>query len=69
MAAKPRPDDYPTRASYRWALRHWKRAHGGSLLAVLAIALVFGGLSGSAVAVVLLVAVAVGGWLYMRSRP
>jgi hypothetical protein len=34
----PRPEDYPTRASYRWALRDWKRSHGGSLVLVLTLA-------------------------------
>jgi len=66
---RPQPEDYTTRAEYRWALKLWKRKHGGSLLMLLAIAVFFGALSGSQVGIVLLVAVALLGWLYARTRP
>jgi hypothetical protein len=68
-STRPRPEQYPTRATYRWALRNWKRHHGGSLIAVLLIALVIGGLSGSTTVVWLLIGFAVVAWLYARSRP
>ena len=48
-ATRPQPQDYPTRATYRWALRNWRRSHDGSLIAVLAIAVFFGALTGSQV--------------------
>jgi hypothetical protein len=66
---RPRPEQYPTRATYRWALRNWKRRHGGSLLVLLAIAFVFGALSGSVVALWGLTTFAVVMWLVARSRP
>jgi hypothetical protein len=56
-------------AEYRWARKLWLRRHGGSFIAVLAIALFFGLLSGSAVALVLLVAFAIVATIYARSRP
>jgi len=65
---KPAPEDFPTRAEYRWALKSWKRRHGGSLLAVLAIALVFGGLSGSQTVLWGFVAFAVVTWIVARTR-
>jgi len=40
--ARPQPDSFKTGAEYRWALKLWKRKHGGSLVAVLAIAVFFG---------------------------
>lgn len=67
--ARPRPEDFPTRAAYRWRLKLWKRRHGGSLLAVLLIALVFGGLSGSEIGPFAFVAFAVVAWTIARSRP
>lgn len=67
--ARPQPDHHATRAEFRWALRNRKRRHGGSLLAVLAIALVFGGLSGSQTVLWAFLALAVLGWTIARSRP
>jgi hypothetical protein len=67
--ARPQPEDYETRQQYRWQLKLWRRRHGGSLVAVLAIAFIFGALTGSATFMWLLVAFAFGGWAYMRTRP
>lgn len=67
--ARPRPEDFPTRAAYRWRLKLWRRRHGGSLLAVLLIAFVFGGLSGSQTVLWGFVAFAVVAWMVARSRP
>jgi hypothetical protein len=50
-------------------MRNWRRSHGGSLLATLAIAITFGVISGSAVALVLLMAFALLATAYVRSRP
>ena len=68
-STRPRPEDYRTRAEYRWARKLWLRAHGGSFIGTLAIALFFGGLSGSATLLWLLVALAVVGTVIARSRP
>jgi hypothetical protein len=69
VGTRPRPEDYPTRARHRWALRNWTRSHGGSLLGTLAIAVVIGALSGSAMVLVLLVAFALVATAYASSRP
>jgi len=66
---RPQPEDFKSGGEYRWALKLWKRKHGGSLLAVLAIAFVFGALSGSGIALLSLVALGLLGWGYMRTRP
>ena len=67
--ARPQPEDFSTRAEYAWAHKLWKRRHGGSLLAVLLIAFVFGGLSGSQAVLWGFVAFAVVAWTIARSRP
>jgi hypothetical protein len=64
VSPRPQPAQSPTRASYRWALRNWRRAHGG-----LAIAVVIGALSGSAVVLIVLVLFALLATAYVRSRP
>jgi hypothetical protein len=69
MSTKPRPQDYATAWAYWQARRSWVRSHGGSLLAVLAIAFVFGVLTGSAIAFVLLIVFALAATAYARSRP
>jgi hypothetical protein len=69
VSTRPVPEQYPTRARYRWALRSWRRAHGGSLIGTLAIAVVIGALSGSAVVLVLLVVFALLATADARSRP
>lgn len=65
----PRPEDYPTRAAYRWARRNWLKAHGGYLWTTLALAIGFGVLTGNAAVLVGLVLVALVGTAYARSRP
>jgi hypothetical protein len=68
-AHRPCPEDYPTAWSYWHARRVWIRSHGGSLIGTLAIAVIFGGLTGSPVLLVSLIAFAVVGTIYARSRP
>jgi hypothetical protein len=67
-STRPQPEKYPTRATYRWALKNWKRSHGGSLLVLLAIAFVFGAWSGSQVILWGLVCFAVVAHVIARSR-
>ena len=67
--ARPRSEDFRTRGEYRWARKIWLRSHGGSFVGTLALALFFGGLSGSAVVLMLFVAFAVLGTIIARSRP
>jgi hypothetical protein len=67
--SRPQPEQYPTRATYRWALRNWKRSHGGSLIGTLAIAVFFGAWSGSQVALFGLVGFAIVAHVIARSRP
>ena len=55
----PRPEHYATAAQYRWARRLWKRRHGGSMIGNVAVAVIAGGITGSHVAVVLFVLLAV----------
>jgi TRAP-type C4-dicarboxylate transport system permease large subunit len=57
----PRPDPagFKTWAEYRWADKQWKRKHGGSLIGNVAVAAVAGGITGSQVAVVAFIALAV----------
>jgi hypothetical protein len=69
VSTKPRPEDYPTAWSYWQARRSWVRSHGGDVVGVLAIAVLFGALSGSAIAFVVLVVFAVGAAAFARSRP
>jgi hypothetical protein len=68
-STRPRPEQYRTAAEFRWARRNWKRAHGGSLIGTIAIAVFFGALSGSAPLLILLVAFALVATAYARSRP
>ena len=66
---RPRPEDYKTRTEYRWARKLWIRRHGGSFICTLAIALFFGGLSGSQAVLFLFLALAIVGTVAARSRP
>ena len=66
---RPRPEDYPTRASYRWALHNWKRSHGGALWSTLAIAAFFGAWTGSVALMFLLIAFAIVCTVVARGRP
>jgi len=68
-STRPQPENYRTRAEYRWARRNWKRAHGGSLVLLLCLAAFFGAWSGSQVAFWALVAFAVACWVIARNRP
>lgn len=68
-AGRPRPEDFETAAEYRWARKLSIRKHGGSLIGTLAIAVVFGGLTGSIALLLLLVAFAIVGTVIARSRP
>ncbi len=66
MSTRPRPEDYPTWWSYHQANRLWRKRTGGSLITTAALALVVGGLSGSAVLAMLTLVVALGVHLYLR---
>jgi hypothetical protein len=65
---RPRPEDFPTRAEWKWADRTWRRKHGGSLIAVLLIAVFFGALTGSGIGLLALVAFAFLAWMVARTR-
>jgi hypothetical protein len=56
--SKPRAEDYPTAWSDWTARRAWLRPRGGSLLPSLGIAIFFGCISGSVVALSALIAFA-----------
>ncbi len=49
--AKPRPEDYRTRAEYKWAKRAWRQRYGGwgSAAGSVVVALFIAGLTGSAI--------------------
>lgn len=49
--AKPRPEDYRTRAEWRWAKRAWRNHYGGwgSVFGSLLVFLLIAGLTGSAI--------------------
>lgn len=66
---KPRPDQFATRAEYSWALKQWRRKHGGSLLSLLLIATFFGALTGSTLLLLGLMAFAIVAHAIARSRP
>jgi TRAP-type C4-dicarboxylate transport system permease large subunit len=59
VSTRPRPEDFPTWWSYRHAARIWKARHGGSLFLNIVVAVIAGGITGSRVAVVLFVVLAV----------
>ena len=56
---RPRPEDYQTAWGYLQAHRVWKRCHGGSMIINVAAAAIAGGITGSQVAVVVFIALAV----------
>jgi TRAP-type C4-dicarboxylate transport system permease large subunit len=64
---RPHPEQFKTAAEYRWARRLWKRKHGGSLAANVAVAAIAGGITGSAVAVAAFMTIAVAVTLARRS--
>jgi hypothetical protein len=67
MSTRPQPESFKTGAEYRWARRLWRRRTGGSLITTAALALIVGGLSGSAVLAMLTLFGALGVHLYLRS--
>jgi hypothetical protein len=68
-STRPQPEQYATRAEYRWQLKQWRGAHGGRLIGTLCIAVFFGALTGSQVLLWALVAFAIVAHLFARSRP
>ncbi len=69
MASRPQPENYRTGAEYRWARRLWRRSHGGSMIGNVAVAAIAGGITGSQVAVVVFIVLAVVVTLPRRSAP
>ncbi len=67
MSTRPQPESFKTGAEYRWAMRLWRKRTGGSLITTAALALIVGGLSGSAVLAMLTLFGALGVHLYLRS--
>ena len=67
MSTPPQPESFKTGAEYRWARRLWRKRTGGSLITTAALALIVGGLSGSAVLAMLTLFGALGVHLYLRS--
>lgn len=65
MSTRPRPENFKTGAEYRWALRLWRKPTGGSLITT-ALALIVGGLRGSAALAMLTLAGALGVHMYLR---
>ena len=67
MSTRPQPESFKTGTEYRWARRLWRKRTGGSLITTAALALIVGGLSGSAVLAMLTLFGALGVHLYLRS--
>ena len=67
MSTRPQPESFKTGAEYRWARRLWRKRTGGSLITTAALALIVGGLSGSAVLAMLTLFGALGVHLYLRT--
>ncbi len=67
MSTRPQPESFKTGAEYRWARRLWRKRTGGSLVTTAALALIVGGLNGSAVLAMLTLFGALGVHLYLRS--
>jgi predicted lipid-binding transport protein (Tim44 family) len=67
-STRPRPEQFATAAEYRWARHLWRRAHGGSLIGTLAIAVFFGALTGSTALLVLLIVFALVATMIARRR-
>ncbi len=64
---RPQPDNFKTGAEYRWASRQWRAKHGGSMFANVAVAIIAGAITGSAVLLALFVVLAVTVTLARRS--
>ena len=56
---RPQPESFKTGAEYRWARKVWKARHGGSMVGNVAVAAIAGGITGSPVAVVAFILLAV----------
>jgi hypothetical protein len=67
MSTRPQPESFKTGAEYRCARRLWRKRTGGSLVTTAALALIVGGLSGSAVLAMLTLFGALGVHLHLRS--
>jgi hypothetical protein len=66
VSTRPSPQDYPTWWSFHQASRLWRKRTGGSLATTAVLALVLGGLSGSAMLAMLTLVGAFGLHLYLR---
>jgi TRAP-type C4-dicarboxylate transport system permease large subunit len=69
MSTQPHPEDYPTAWSYFHAGRLWRKRTGGSLIVNVAVAAIAGGITGSQLAVVVFIALAVVVTLARRGQP
>jgi TRAP-type C4-dicarboxylate transport system permease large subunit len=56
---RPEREDYRTGAEYRWAAKLWRAKHGGSMLGNVGVAILAGAITGSALALVAFVVLAV----------
>lgn len=66
---RPQPESYRIGAEYRWAHKLWQRKHGGSMVGNVAVAAIAGGITGSQVAVVAFIGLAVLVTLARRRGP
>ncbi len=66
MSTRPRPENFPAWWSYHQTSRLWRGRTGGSLWTTFLLALVVGGLSGSAVLAVLTLGGALAAHVYLR---
>lgn len=65
---RPRPENFATRAEYRWASKQYNRRHGGSMAGSIALAVFFGAATGSPALLLALVAFSVGALLVARAE-
>ncbi len=68
MSTRPRPEQYTTWWSWHVANRRWRNSTGGRLSTTAALALIVGGLSGSAVLAMLTLVGALGVHLHLRRQ-
>jgi TRAP-type C4-dicarboxylate transport system permease large subunit len=57
--SRPTPENYRTATEYRWASKLWRAKHGGSMLGNVGVAILAGAITGSALALLAFVALAV----------
>ena len=69
MSVRPRAEDYTTAWSYFHARRLWRKRTGGSLIVNVAVAAIAGGITGSQLAVVVFITLAVVVTLARRGQP